>query len=138
MAALRKITYVKDVRARDSGGVGPVIETLTVGAEVELTPMLSRDGRYVTISAKLRFSDIVRPMKIRMKQVGNRKARVQIPERSETTLRNSFTLPLGGHCVLGVPVGGGSDRVVLALVRAGRGETVLALPKERAPPAESD
>ena len=89
-------------------------------------------------SATLRYSDIVRPMKARMKEIGNVKARVQIPERSETTLRNSVTLPLGGHCVLGVPVGGDSDKVVLALLRATRGGSVLALPKEQAPPAETD
>ena len=63
-------------------------------------------------------------------------ARIQVPTVVSTTVKTVITLPVGGHCVVGMPAGAGvagagaKDKTVLVFLRASQG-AAIALPPER-------
>ena len=120
-----------------SGVADPVIDTVMSGAEVRVRPVLSRDLRFVTLQTRVDVSDLERPLAVVEKKLPGfaERARIQVPTVVSTTLETVITLPIGGHCVVGIPAGAGvagpdaKDKTVLVFLRVSQG-AAIPLPAE--------
>jgi len=111
----RKISYVRDFEIR--GNIAsPVVDEVEAGLTVKWRPVLSRDGKHVTIDFDVLLRDIVRPIAVQKKDVGKLQVQVQVPEQSESRDRRTLTLPLGGCAAFLFP--GKGENATVCFVRA--------------------
>jgi len=130
IASKQRVSYVKDVEITDDGIADPVVAVIEAGAEVGLRPVISRDARYVTLEVLAEIAELERPIKVVEKQLPPPvKLRIQVPVVHTAELKTTVTLPMGGHCILGMPTG--ADRVALVFLRAAVGGAAIPLPRER-------
>jgi type II secretory pathway component GspD/PulD (secretin) len=119
----RQITYVsrfETERAEDGGIVSnPVVEAVFAGVRMSLTPVLSLDGRFVTIDVEVSITTVEDPIATREQPVpggGGVTVEVQVPEVREVTARTSVTMPDGGSFLLNIgrmPGEGGREMLLL-------------------------
>jgi hypothetical protein len=126
VSVLKQISYVGDfevVTGRDGKTVAdPVVMTVAEGLEVDVRPILSRDGEVVTLLLTMTQTAVDRPIPRRRILVeGGAQVELQTPEVTSVTWRRAVTLGPDRSALLdlGATPDRGEERV-LVLLRARR------------------
>jgi hypothetical protein len=93
--------------AQDSFIADPVVSTLAEGLHLDLRPVLSADGAYLTIETEVESLAVARPIAVEEVTLATgkttTKVQVQRPETYSTEVKRTITVPLGGHVLWRAP-----------------------------------
>lgn len=119
---IRSIAYVKDFELKVGGNVvaaDPVVDQVEVEGRATWRPVLSADGRFLTLDLTLQLRDVTLREEDKA-LTPERDVRIQVPETVDARQRTSVTLPVGGHAAWMLAEEGKGPWLVL--VRAARAD----------------
>lgn len=105
ISAVNQTSFVQDYdveTTKDGAVADPIIGVLTEGLVLDLRPVLSVDGKYITVEMDGTWSKLARPIpEMEISVRGGHKVKVQLPEISTHRLKAHATMPSGGAALIG-------------------------------------
>ncbi len=122
ISALTQVSYIGDfeveVTTDGSAVANPIVATLDEGVTVSLKPVVSTDGKSVTLLVETTLCTVRRPIeKVEVLLGPGTKVSIQVPEQVRRSWRRALTMPLGGSALidLGLVKEGTNERLAILL-----------------------
>lgn len=105
VSAINQTSFVQDYdveTTKDGSIADPIIGVAQEGLVLDLRPIVSANGKHITVELDGTWSTLARPIpSMEIEVLGEHKVQVQLPEISTSRLKANATMPSGGAALVG-------------------------------------